>query len=78
MIRESNIAKGIFICPAFWTASKAGTLIHEISHFNIVAGTKDNVYGQTGCKNLAIKNPTLAINNADSHAYFAENNPVLK
>ena len=71
----------IFVCRAFWPApakgtdSKAGTLIHEMSHFNVVAGTNDWVYGQTGAKNLAITNPTNAIDNADNHEYFAENTP---
>jgi peptidyl-Lys metalloendopeptidase len=72
----------IYVCGAFWTApttgtdSKGGTLIHEMSHFNVVAGTLDNVYGQTGAKALAISNPTKALANADSHEYFAENNPA--
>jgi peptidyl-Lys metalloendopeptidase len=67
--------------PVFWTApltgtdSKAGTLIHEMSHFNVVAGTDDHVYGQSGAKSLAISDPAAAIDNADSHEYFAENNP---
>jgi peptidyl-Lys metalloendopeptidase len=71
----------IFVCKAFWSAStsgtdsKAGTLIHEMSHFNIVAGTDDVVYGQSGAKSLAISNPDQAIQNADSHEYFAENTP---
>ena len=71
----------IFVCRAFWTApntgtdSKAGTLVHEMSHFNVVAGTDDVVYGQAGAKNLAITNPGSAIQNADSHEYFAENTP---
>jgi len=71
----------IFVCRAFWPApltgtdSKAGTLIHEMSHFDIVANTDDVVYGQTGAKNLAISNPTDALRNADSHEYFSENNP---
>ncbi|QSX77023.1 M35 family metallo-endopeptidase [Agrilutibacter solisilvae] len=71
----------IFVCRAFWTApntgtdSKAGTLIHEMSHFNAVAGTDDHVYGQSGAKNLAISNPTSALDNADNHEYFAENTP---
>ena len=71
----------IYVCRAFWTApntgtdSKAGTLVHEMSHFNVVAGTDDVVYGQTGAKNLAITDPTGALNNADSHEYFAENTP---
>ena len=73
----------IYLCKAFWTApmtgtdSKAGTLIHEMSHFTVVAGTDDFVYGQAGAKNLAITNPTQAIGNADSHEYFAENTPAL-
>lgn len=73
----------IFVCNAFWTAptdgtdSKGGTLIHETSHFTVVAGTNDVVYGQSGSRSLAISNPDGALNNADSHEYFAENsNPT--
>jgi peptidyl-Lys metalloendopeptidase len=44
----------------------------------VVVGTSDYAYGQTACKSLAIKNSNKAINNADSHEYFAENNPVLQ
>jgi len=71
----------IYVCRAFWSApmtgtdSKAGTLVHEMSHFNVVASTDDVVYGQTGAKNLAISDPAKAITNADSHEYFAENTP---
>jgi peptidyl-Lys metalloendopeptidase len=72
----------IFVCKVFWTAplagtdSKGGTLIHEMSHFNVVAGTDDHVYGQTGAKNLAISDPAAALDNADNHEYFAENKPA--
>jgi peptidyl-Lys metalloendopeptidase len=71
----------IFVCKVFWTApatgtdSKAGTLIHEMSHFYVVASTSDYVYGQTGAMNLAISDPAKAIMNADNHEYFAENTP---
>jgi peptidyl-Lys metalloendopeptidase len=71
----------IYMCNAFWSApttgtdSKGGTIVHEVSHFNIVAGTDDVVYGQSGAKSLAISNPAQAIQNADSHEYFAENTP---
>ena len=71
----------IFVCKAFWTApltgtdSKAGTLVHEVSHFDIVANTDDVVYGQAGAKSLAISNPTDALRNADNHEYFSENTP---
>ncbi len=73
----------IFLCGAFWSAdltgtdSRAGTIVHELSHFNVVAGTDDNVYGQSGCRQLAIDSPEEAIANADSHEYFAENTPEL-
>jgi peptidyl-Lys metalloendopeptidase len=74
----------IWVCKAFWSApttgtdSKAGTLVHELSHFTIVAGTSDHAYGQTAAKNLAKTNPTKARKNADSHEYFAENTPALQ
>jgi peptidyl-Lys metalloendopeptidase len=77
----SNQPYTIHLCNAFWPApptgtdSKAGTLIHEMSHFTVVAGTKDNAYGQTACRRLATTSPTRALNNADSHEYFAENTP---
>lgn len=73
----------IYLCGAFWTApvtgtdSKAGTLIHETSHFNVVAGTHDYAYGQSASQALAASNPPYAIMNADSHEYFAENNPPI-
>ena len=63
----------IYVCRAFWSApnagtdSRGGTLIHEMSHFTVVAGTDDHVYGQAGAKNLAITNPANAVDNADNH-----------
>jgi len=73
----------IYLCKVFWLAplagtdSQAGTLIHEMSHFNVVAGTDDVVYGQTGARNLADTDPDSAVINADNHEYFAENTPAL-
>jgi peptidyl-Lys metalloendopeptidase len=73
----------IYLCGAFWSApmtgtdSKGGTLVHEMSHFTVVAGTNDWVYGQSAAANLAKTNPTRALDNADNHEYFAENNPYL-
>lgn len=71
----------VYLCKAFWTAppmgrdSKAGTLVHETSHFNVVASTQDYVYGETAAKNLAKTSPTKAVKNADNHEYFAEDQP---
>jgi peptidyl-Lys metalloendopeptidase len=78
-----NRPYNIYLCKVFWTAplagtdSQAGTLIHEMSHFDVVAGTDDVVYGQTGARNLADTDPDLAVTNADNHEYFAENTPAL-
>lgn len=72
----------VYVCKAFWTApltgtdSRGGTLLHELSHFDVVAGTDDHVYGQQGAAEMARTNPERAINNADSHEYFGENTPV--
>lgn len=72
----------VYLCRAFWTApltgtdSKGGTIVHELSHFNVIAGTDDLAYGQTAAKQLALSNPAQARMNADSHEYFAENTPA--
>lgn len=71
----------IYVCKAFWSApalgrdSKAGTLVHEMTHFNVVVGTDDYVYGATGAHNLALTDPAKAMDNADNHEYFAEDQP---
>jgi len=71
----------VYLCNAFWQApatgrdSKAGTLVHETSHFYVVASTRDYVYGATAAQRLARTNPKKAIKNADNHEYFAEDQP---
>ncbi|GAB1526677.1 hypothetical protein RhiTH_009849 [Rhizoctonia solani] len=70
----------IHFCNWFWSRppygsnSKAGTIIHELSHFT---GTVDHVYGEVGSLELARSSPSLAVGNADSHMYFAENSATL-
>jgi peptidyl-Lys metalloendopeptidase len=39
------------------TDSKSGTLVHEMSHFDVVAGTDDWAYGQTRQQELSRTNP---------------------
>jgi peptidyl-Lys metalloendopeptidase len=74
----------VYLCRAFWSApltgtdSKGGTIVHELSHFTVIAGTSDYAYGQSLAKQLAINNPAQARFNADSHEYFAENTPALQ
>lgn len=59
------------------STTQAGTLVHESSHFTANGGTDDHAYGQTACKSLALSSPANAVDNADSHEYFAENTPAL-
>jgi peptidyl-Lys metalloendopeptidase len=74
----------IYVCKVFWDASvggtdsKAGTLVHEMSHFDVVAGTDDLAYGKSACMSLAANDPSAARRNADSHEYFAENTPFVQ
>ena len=76
------------ICPAFFrqplmsflrpgtersdNGSKAGTIVHEISHFAVVASTEDHCYSRSLCQDMAERSPALAIENADSYQYFVE------
>lgn len=74
----------IYVCGAFWSApmtgtdSKGGTLVHEMMHFTVIAGTDDWAYGQSAAAALAISDPVKALNNSDNHEYFAENTPFLR
>ncbi len=79
----TNDPFNVYLCRAFWTApvtgtdSKAGTILHELSHFPEVKGTDDHAYGQTAAAALARTDPDRAANNADSFEYFVENTPAL-
>jgi peptidyl-Lys metalloendopeptidase len=71
----------VWVCKAFWAAaptgtdSRGGTLLHELSHFDVVAATDDHVYGQAAAADMARSAPQRAIDNADSYEYFGENTP---
>ncbi|KAB5596497.1 Peptidyl-Lys metalloendopeptidase [Ceratobasidium theobromae] len=73
----------IYLCGAFWDApnvgenSRAGTIVHEQSHFLINGGTRDHAYGHYAARGLGRSSPGGAVNNADSYEYFAENSPPL-
>ena len=58
--------------PATGQDSKAGVLCHEMSHFTNVSGTKDHVYGDANAKELAKKDSTKALENADNFEYYCE------
>jgi peptidyl-Lys metalloendopeptidase len=79
----SDSTHTVHLCSAFWAApftgtdSRAGTLVHEMSHFDSIGSTDDYAYGQTAAHALVTAgNYTQAIHNADSHEYFSENTPA--
>lgn len=53
----SSVLALVLLC--FGVSANAGTLVHEMSHFNVVAGTDDVVYGQSGAINLAYQGPMV-------------------
>ncbi len=72
--------------PVTGRDSRAGVIIHEISHFKWIGGTNDvsynlynngkvKVYGLPRCKLLAIKNYKKALINADNFEYYIEGGP---
>jgi hypothetical protein len=78
----------VYLGPAFTDAdavTRAGTFIHEVSHFLTVGHTDDikstfvgmrrrdrRMYGPARAKRLAMQNPQEALKNADNFEYFVE------
>jgi peptidyl-Lys metalloendopeptidase len=58
--------------PATGQDSKAGTLVHDMSHFTAIGATKDYVYGVAGARALAQTKPGRALRNADNFEYYVE------
>ena len=56
----------------FNSGTRAGTIIHEMSHYDDVGSTNDNCYNRDVCSDYARSSPSRAVNNADSYQYFAE------
>lgn len=73
---DPELPRTIFLCQGYIDApptganSKMGILVHELSH--AIVKTRDNAYGPRLCKELAMRLPGAAINNADSFEYFLE------
>jgi len=70
-----NLCTFYWRAPQLGTDSRAGTILHEVSHFNEIGGTEDHAYGAALASALARNDPSRAVNNADSIEYFAENTP---
>ena len=67
----------IHVCNLFLVDRQPGILIHEISHFDHAAKTRDHAYGKFRSQSLAQSDPELAIKNADNYLFFSENDPLL-
>jgi peptidyl-Lys metalloendopeptidase len=52
--------------------TRSGTIIHELSHFTIVARTEDECYSRTDCGSMAERDARRAVQNADSYQYYVE------
>jgi uncharacterized protein involved in type VI secretion and phage assembly len=68
----------VYLDDAFWTApavgtdSKAGTIVHELSHFNDIGATSDDAYGKKAAGILAIDEVEKALENADNMEFYVE------
>ncbi|HET9655320.1 MAG TPA: M35 family metallo-endopeptidase [Kineosporiaceae bacterium] len=75
---QPNAPYTIYICSGYWPAaalgydSKAGTLVHESSHFLVNGGAADVVYGLAAGRRLATRHPNSAVRNADNIEHFTE------
>lgn len=67
-----------FYLPDDGLESKPAILIHEMSHFEVIAGTVDyKCGGRTTCEALAATDPWGALDSADNYRFFAENIPYV-
>jgi uncharacterized Zn-binding protein involved in type VI secretion len=67
-----ELGKAFASAPDTGANSKAGTLSHEMSHFDDMGATDDHQYGESGSKKLAKDHPDKAVNNADNFEYYLE------
>lgn len=72
------LGEGFADAPEKGRDSRAGTMVHEASHYDSVGGTDDvehdggKVYGEAGAEKLAKDDPANAQHNADNFEYFVE------
>ena len=63
-VYPSDTAQTIFMCPLVLSypdyAESVQTVIHELSHFNHIADTNDNAYGEYTCNMLGQTNYSAA------------------
>jgi uncharacterized Zn-binding protein involved in type VI secretion len=77
-VYPTDASRTIYIGDHFDTApargedSKAGTIAHEMSHFDTIGSTHDHAYGTADARALAELSPADALQNADNFEYYVE------
>jgi len=73
-VYPNDARRNVYFCALFYNnedlVELINTPVHEISHFQTVANTRDIRYGEANCKALARSDPDGAISNADNIGYF--------
>lgn len=73
-----NSPYNVYLCSQYWPAdeigvfSKSDMLVHEVSHFSVVADTDDIAVGYTAAENLASSNPAQAIKNSYNYQFYTQ------
>jgi peptidyl-Lys metalloendopeptidase len=70
-VYPSDVHQTVYLCGVFWQNCGPATIVHEVSHFNVLAGTSDYAYGESNVKRLARENPDRAVKNADTQSAYA-------
>ena len=73
LLHDINLCPLFFRTDVFSDIERAGTVVHELSHFTALVGTDDHAYGASAVAGLARRSPALAIDNADNFTFFAQN-----
>lgn len=73
----------VYLCKPFWKApltgsnSQAGNLLSLVAQIRDGAGLSTFATERLTCEKLALESPNLAVQNAASYQFFAENTPAL-
>ena len=74
-VYPTRATQDIYMCSYVLTypdyAEQVQTVIHELSHFDHIADTDDNFYGEQPCYTLGQTNFSGALHTADSFGYYA-------
>jgi peptidyl-Lys metalloendopeptidase len=68
-----TLSSGFFAAPTAGYSSRAGTIVHEFTHFVLTGATADpQHYGPGPAQSLAASDPSSAQRNAENIEYYSE------